>query len=112
MAAQATAQASARHVSIDELPRHGKQVVSRKQQRGAQLHNDGLLDRRERRAQGVGAMGQVLSAVAFLPLADGLPAHVVASRQFGLGQVLFLDPHHFRPLQAATDLIKSIGYNM
>jgi hypothetical protein len=65
MAAQVTTQASAPYVKIDELSRDSKLVVGRHQQRGV---------------QGVWAMGQVFSAVAFRLIADGL---LVNCRRFG-----------------------------
>jgi hypothetical protein len=91
MAAKATAQAGARDCRVDELPRDDQQVVGGQQQRRAQLDDDGLLGRRQRRAQGVGTMGFVFGAVAILPLAYRLPGHVVEPRQLRLGQLRFPD---------------------
>ena len=91
MGPQATARTGTGDGRIDEIPRDGQQVVRGQQQRRAQLDDDGFLRRRERGAQGVGTVGAVFGAVAFLPLADGLARDVVPTGQLGLRLSRFPD---------------------
>lgn len=75
MPAQATVQARARDLRIQELPHHRQQIVERNQQRLAQRHGHGLLRRRQGGLQAVWRVAAVMHAVALAPFVDRLRRH-------------------------------------
>ena len=72
MPPQATIQARARGVRVQELAHHCQQVIQRDQQRLAQGHRDGLLRRRQCGLKPVRRVAAILDAVSLAPFIDGL----------------------------------------